>query len=470
MEWTALSCVVLAIFLSIEAESAVSSPPEDRSLSPDPSALYDERVTKLFSDLKELLKQGDSHLKERIEEGLEHVKEQRKEGDERLKEELDEDVEWLKERQDKRQRQTEDELAEGEAVTNKEITELKEEFGKLRDSIKQWTQLNSVMTEDLKQQLSVFQAELNSTKKQLFVFQSELNGNNQKMSDFQAELNGNNQKMSDFQAELNGNNQKMSDFQAELNGNNQKMSDFQAELNGNNQKMSDFQAELNGNNQKMSDFQAELNGNNQKMSDFQAELNGNNEKMSDFQAELNGTKKLLQTNQEDGSTFIRWGRTTCPDNTDLVYSGVAGGTWYKHTGGSSNYLCLVMEPQMDNMTVPVYYSELYGTEYEHVKGHHDQNVVCSVCHAHQSTTLMIPATRTCPAGWTTQYRGHLMSEYYGRNGRTEYVCLDEIRENHPGGHGNEDGALLYHVVTKCGSLPCPPYVSDKVVTCVVCSK
>ncbi|XP_076454522.1 uncharacterized protein LOC143289442 [Babylonia areolata] len=210
MEWTAVSCVMLAIFLSTEAESAVSSPPEDRSLSPDPSALYDERVTKLFSDLKELLKQGDSHLKERIEEGLEHVKEQRKEGDRRLKEELDEDVEWLKERQDKRQRQTEDELAEGEAKMNKEMTELKESVEKLRDSVKQWTQPDSLMTKDLKQQLmSDFRSELDSTNQQMSDFRSQLNSTNQQMSDFRSQLNSTNQQMPDFRSELDSTKQQL---------------------------------------------------------------------------------------------------------------------------------------------------------------------------------------------------------------------------------------------------------------------
>ncbi|XP_076455277.1 uncharacterized protein LOC143289919 isoform X1 [Babylonia areolata] len=421
MEWTALSCVVFAIFLSIKAEPVVSSPPEDRSLSPDTSALYDERVKKMFSDLKELFQEGDSHLKERIEEGLEHVKEQRKDGDERLKEELDEDVDWLKERQDKRQRQTEDELAEGEEKTNRELTELKEAFGKLQDNVKQWTQPNSVMTEDLKQQTSILQAELNSTKKQMSVLQSELNSNNQQTSVLQAQLNSNKQQTSVLQAELNSNKQLLQTNKAEL--------------------------------------QSTL-----------SDLHSLQEKVKSLEQELQSAQEIRSLDANDGSTFVRWGRTTCPDNTSLVYSGVAGGSWYSHTGGSSDYLCLVMDPQMDNTTVPSHYSYLSGVEYDNVKGHHDQDAVCSVCRAPQSTTLMIPATHTCPAGWTSQYRGHLMTEDKNRDGRTEYTCVDEVRENRPGGHENKNGALFYHVVTKCGSLPCPPYVPDKVVTCVVCSK
>nr|KAG5693599.1 hypothetical protein BaRGS_014619 [Batillaria attramentaria] len=38
--------------------------------------------------------------------------------------------------------------------------------------------------------------------------------------------------------------------------------------------------------------------------------------------------------------------------------------------------------------------------------------------------------------------------------------------------GNEDqnGKLLYFTVAECGSLPCDPYTSNKIVTCAVCSK
>ncbi|KAL8595320.1 hypothetical protein ACOMHN_020073 [Nucella lapillus] len=169
-----------------------------------------------------------------------------------------------------------------------------------------------------------------------------------------------------------------------------------------------------------------------------------------------------------GSTFTRWGRRSCPDNTSLVYSGVAGRTWQGHSGGASNYLCLVMDPQLDNMTLPSGYNYLCGSEYEYIQGHLSY-VVCSVCRAPQATTLMIPGTLTCPAGWTTQYSGHLVSEHHNSKGRTEYVCLDEIREHREGGEENESGALFYHVITYCGNLPCPPYVNMTVVTCVVCS-
>ena len=42
-----------------------------------------------------------------------------------------------------------------------------------------------------------------------------------------------------------------------------------------------------------------------------------------------------------GATYIRWGRTTCPNatETELVYAGRAAGTHYTQKGGTNNYLC-----------------------------------------------------------------------------------------------------------------------------------
>ena len=46
-----------------------------------------------------------------------------------------------------------------------------------------------------------------------------------------------------------------------------------------------------------------------------------------------------------GVTYIRWGRTVCPQGTSLVYSGVAAGIKYDTEGGTSDTLCLSGNPQ-----------------------------------------------------------------------------------------------------------------------------
>ena len=48
--------------------------------------------------------------------------------------------------------------------------------------------------------------------------------------------------------------------------------------------------------------------------------------------------------------------------------------------------------------------------------------------------------------------------------------LIEDAEAVPGGHANTNGALFYHVGAVCGvGLPCPPYVANRPITCVVCT-
>ncbi|KAK7103169.1 uncharacterized protein [Littorina saxatilis] len=198
---------------------------------------------------------------------------------------------------------------------------------------------------------------------------------------------------------------------------------------------------------------------------------------TEHQAELRETKtrqesterRLRSTRTSASSSFIRWGRKSCPWQTSLVYVGVAGGKHHMQSGSGTNPLCLTRTPQFDNTARPRNYGTLYGAEYDSIPGHHEHDVPCSVCLAPQSTTIMVPATRTCPSGWTRQYYGHLVSQYQGHYA-TEYVCMDGSPEDDDSGVNKLEGLLFYYVVTVCGSLPCPPYINGKVVTCVVCSK
>ena len=51
-----------------------------------------------------------------------------------------------------------------------------------------------------------------------------------------------------------------------------------------------------------------------------------------------------------------------------------------------------------------------------------------------------------------------------------FECMDADPEVIQGGAANLDGALFYPVEGRCGSLPCPNYVNNREVTCVVCSQ
>ena len=175
-----------------------------------------------------------------------------------------------------------------------------------------------------------------------------------------------------------------------------------------------------------------------------------------------------------GAMYTRWGRKSCPSGREMVYTGIAGGSRSTHSGGGANYLCLPKDPQYSTNGVPSssYFSYLYGSEYQYtLAGTHDHNVPCTVCYvATRASTLMIPAHTTCPTSWTKEYQGYLMAERHSHK-RTVYECVDAGAESVAGSAANTDGALFYHVVATCGKgLPCPPYVTTKTITCVVCTK
>ena len=68
-----------------------------------------------------------------------------------------------------------------------------------------------------------------------------------------------------------------------------------------------------------------------------------------------------------GVTYVRWGRTTCPDTqgTELVYRGTVAGSLWSSSGGGSNYQCITENPEnFDFGPGTVVASQIYGTEYE----------------------------------------------------------------------------------------------------------
>ncbi|XP_072024159.1 uncharacterized protein [Amphiura filiformis] len=182
-----------------------------------------------------------------------------------------------------------------------------------------------------------------------------------------------------------------------------------------------------------------------------------------------------------GSVYIRWGRTTCPLTSELGYVGIAGGKWYDHTGGGYNYLCLPSTPEYDNYQAGVhnargyvYSAEYQISEFPPFAGKHNHDVPCAVCIAtNRGILMMIPAKMTCPSGWNREYHGYLMSDRYGRDSPTEFVCVDrnpEVRSD--SSVADQDGVLFYPVEGRCdnGNLPCGPYINGAELTCVVCTK
>ena len=94
-----------------------------------------------------------------------------------------------------------------------------------------------------------------------------------------------------------------------------------------------------------------------------------------------------------GTTYVRWGQTTCPDTpgTQLVYTGIAAGSQHNQQGGGSNYQCITTEPEFLAFGPGISESSyLYGAEYEtgsylhnlpsSTTSLHDHDVPCAVCY------------------------------------------------------------------------------------------
>ncbi|KAL8611844.1 hypothetical protein ACOMHN_027579 [Nucella lapillus] len=173
-----------------------------------------------------------------------------------------------------------------------------------------------------------------------------------------------------------------------------------------------------------------------------------------------------------GSTFVQWGSSTCAGPTELVYSGVVGGSRYDHSGAAANALCLSLSPKLQDLISSNAdgHARLYGGEYETDDSHQHRGPACAVCRSPEPTTIMVPGTNVCSSGWTRQYSGFLMAGHYTYKAATEFICVDTKLDSSMHSSANENGYLLYYTKTQCGSLPCPPYENNKLVTCAVCSK
>jgi hypothetical protein len=196
----------------------------------------------------------------------------------------------------------------------------------------------------------------------------------------------------------------------------------------------------------------------------------------------NGTEApiaKLQIEATGGVTYVRWGRNVCEGDATPVYIGYAAGSLYNGAGGAADKICLHNIPQFS--TAADAGATLYGVEYRRTGGFRTDNnwglpllnndMPCVVCHVQARThQLMIPAREVCPAGWTREYWGYLMSTG-STHSKGSYSCVDEAPESVPGGSAAVSARLEYTVKSSCTALPCPPYVtSSNNLKCVVCSK
>ena len=178
-----------------------------------------------------------------------------------------------------------------------------------------------------------------------------------------------------------------------------------------------------------------------------------------------------------GATYVRWGRTTCPTTlgTELLYAGRAAGPLWSHRGGGVDLLCLPSNPDYLSANSPITSaSPLYGVEYHSTVTNSNllnHNLPCAVCYTPTRVAMvMIPAWTHCPASWTNEYVGYVMTEHKTQY-RLKHVCVDQNAEQVSGEARDVNGALLHHIDVACNTgIPCPPYSDTKEITCAVCTK
>ena len=179
-----------------------------------------------------------------------------------------------------------------------------------------------------------------------------------------------------------------------------------------------------------------------------------------------------------GVTYVRWGRTVCPQGTSTVYTGVVVGSAYDAKGGPSDHLCLSDKPQYkarDNVTNAGQFSRVWvgnSGDTSPVISQYANNLPCALCHTTtKSTSFMLPGRYTCPLGWNTEYSGYLMSDWTDnqREGRSNTICVDQAGEA-TGTRRVTTAAWIFLTKVYCAREECPPFVNNKPLTCAVCSK
>jgi len=177
--------------------------------------------------------------------------------------------------------------------------------------------------------------------------------------------------------------------------------------------------------------------------------------------------------------YVRWGRTNCSGDAQVVYTGFIASGYTGHKGGGGEYICLPNQPKYGKYTNNFEGTgAIYGAEYEFGgfnpfdRNVQDHDAPCVVCYVKsRGAQLMIPARDDCPRGWTEEYHGYLMTEHYNHLSSSNFICVDQKPESVPGSRKSHNGALLYLVQADCPYFSaCPPYYHGRELTCAVCTK
>jgi len=179
---------------------------------------------------------------------------------------------------------------------------------------------------------------------------------------------------------------------------------------------------------------------------------------------------------EPAAVYQRWGHDECSDGSELIYTGLVGGSHYGHAGGGYNPICLTMEPTdaPDTAGGSQNHVHIYGTEYESNyvgKNAANHDAACAVCQWKGKTSYNVWGTDVCGGGHVKLYSGNVWSDYHGHQ-RTELLCVDPAHKSHARtNNGDNNGQLWYMAEYECGALSCTSdsgFTEGMEVACAVC--
>ncbi|XP_067948675.1 short-chain collagen C4-like [Watersipora subatra] len=186
-----------------------------------------------------------------------------------------------------------------------------------------------------------------------------------------------------------------------------------------------------------------------------------------------------------GSTFIRWGRTTCPQVADLVYAGyAAAANPGSGRGGSTELECLSTSPSWhaNSVTSIQTPTKLFAAKFSLgrfagiLPDSADNSVItCSVCITAKAPVITLPGRVNCLSGWHKEYNGYLMATSALQNEvffSSKNYCVDKEPDYYEGHNDSNGLKLTFLQAGGCyrGLYPCHEYTENNLIACTVCSK
>lgn len=178
-----------------------------------------------------------------------------------------------------------------------------------------------------------------------------------------------------------------------------------------------------------------------------------------------------------GDIFVIYGKSTCPETAVHLYSGFPASSNRGSSGGGTNVVCLHDSPELSGTAnTDLGLNRMVGVEYQTQNGPSlsdllDAAAVCAVCQAARPS-MMQTGRDLCPAGWTREYFGYLMSSDLDHH-KSTWACVDHDADFRSfTGNLNTDRNVWAFAKTRCdnnGALSCAVYTAHSEIGCAQCT-